>query len=246
MLSSVSCWNLFLLQTAPVPLNIIGEKQTTTLTSNLWSWLPSGLSPLVSNQSVWFISLSQPPLQLFRFFFSFLTSNISLPHLMTYFPLSLKLKQSVENGQLLCHLPARIPLPLQGTRVQSLAQEDSTCLGATKPLYHNGWAHAPGPVSHSARAPVLEGLKLQGPWATAPEPLCWKDWSSRACGPQCPSPCAGRTEAPAPRPVLGNRRGQHSEKPHSRRGAAPLTATRQAPVQQQRLSTTKTNKWNKK
>ena len=35
----------------------------------------------------------------------------------------------------------RIHLPVEGTRVQSLDQEDSTCLGATKPMCHNYWAH---------------------------------------------------------------------------------------------------------
>ena len=31
----------------------------------------------------------------------------------------------------------RIHLPMQGTWVRSLVQEDHTCLGATKPLYHS-------------------------------------------------------------------------------------------------------------
>ena len=31
----------------------------------------------------------------------------------------------------------RIPLPMQGTRVRALVQEDPTCCGATKPVYHN-------------------------------------------------------------------------------------------------------------
>ena len=34
----------------------------------------------------------------------------------------------------------RIPLPMQGPWVQSLAQEDSTCRGATKPVHHNYWS----------------------------------------------------------------------------------------------------------
>ena len=34
----------------------------------------------------------------------------------------------------------RICLPVQGTRVRSLAQEDSTCCGATKPVCHSPWA----------------------------------------------------------------------------------------------------------
>ena len=31
----------------------------------------------------------------------------------------------------------RIRLPMQGTRVQSLVQEDPTCRGTTKPVRHN-------------------------------------------------------------------------------------------------------------
>ena len=31
----------------------------------------------------------------------------------------------------------RIRLPMQGTRVQALVQEDPTCCGATKPVCHN-------------------------------------------------------------------------------------------------------------
>ena len=31
----------------------------------------------------------------------------------------------------------RIRLPMQGTRVQALVQEDATCHGATKPVRHN-------------------------------------------------------------------------------------------------------------
>ena len=31
----------------------------------------------------------------------------------------------------------RIRLPMQGTRVQALVQEDPTCCGATKPVRHN-------------------------------------------------------------------------------------------------------------
>ena len=31
----------------------------------------------------------------------------------------------------------RIRLPMQGTQVRSLVQEDPTCRGATKPVHHN-------------------------------------------------------------------------------------------------------------
>ena len=45
----------------------------------------------------------------------------------------------------------RIHLPTQGTRVRSLVQEDSTCLWATRPMYHNDCNH----WSLSAQEPTL-------------------------------------------------------------------------------------------
>ena len=42
----------------------------------------------------------------------------------------------------------RIHLPMQGTQVQSLVQEDSTCCRATKPMYHTR-ACVPEPGSHN-------------------------------------------------------------------------------------------------
>ena len=51
----------------------------------------------------------------------------------------------------------RICLPMHGTRVWALVQEDPTCCGATKPVHHNYWACALEPVSHNywARMPQL-------------------------------------------------------------------------------------------
>ena len=43
----------------------------------------------------------------------------------------------------------RIRLPMQGTRVRALVQEDPTCRRATKPLRHNYWACAPEPTSRN-------------------------------------------------------------------------------------------------
>ena len=50
----------------------------------------------------------------------------------------------------------RICLPMQGTQVQALVQEDPTCCGATKPVHRHYWACALEPVSHNywARMPV--------------------------------------------------------------------------------------------
>ena len=51
----------------------------------------------------------------------------------------------------------RIHLPMQGTRVQSLVQEDPRCRGATKPVCCNYWACALELASHNywACAPQL-------------------------------------------------------------------------------------------
>ena len=54
----------------------------------------------------------------------------------------------------------RIHLPIQGTQVRSLFQEDSTCHGVTKPVHHSYWAYtALEPVlcnkkGHSNEKPV--------------------------------------------------------------------------------------------
>ena len=43
----------------------------------------------------------------------------------------------------------RIRLPVQGTQVQALVQEDPTCCGATKPVRHNYSACALEHASHN-------------------------------------------------------------------------------------------------
>ena len=49
----------------------------------------------------------------------------------------------------------RIRLPVQGTRVWSLVQEDPTCRGATKPVRHNYWARVPQLLKPARLEPVL-------------------------------------------------------------------------------------------
>ena len=53
----------------------------------------------------------------------------------------------------------RICLPMMGTWIPSLVQEDSTCLGAAKPMSHNYWAWASEPMSHRYGTHVLQLLK---------------------------------------------------------------------------------------
>ena len=49
----------------------------------------------------------------------------------------------------------RIHLPIQGTQIQSLVQEDSTCHRATKPVYHN-YSHEL--TCHSYLSPRAQSL----------------------------------------------------------------------------------------
>ena len=53
----------------------------------------------------------------------------------------------------------RICLPMQGTRVWSLVQEDPTCHGATKPTCHNYWAHVPQLLKSTHLDPVLRNKR---------------------------------------------------------------------------------------
>ena len=64
------------------------------------------------------------------------------------------LLQGFPGGQCL-----RICLPIRETLVQSLAWEDSTCHGATRPVHHNYWAHALEPSSCNYWAYALQLLK---------------------------------------------------------------------------------------
>ena len=53
----------------------------------------------------------------------------------------------------------RIHLPMQGTRVQALVQEDPTWRGATKPMCHNYWVCPLEPMSHNYWAHMPQLLK---------------------------------------------------------------------------------------
>ena len=69
----------------------------------------------------------------------------------------------------------RIHLPMQGIWVRSLAQEDPTCRGATKPVSHNYWACAPQLLKPTCLEPVLgntEANAMRSPRATTRESPC--------------------------------------------------------------------------
>ena len=50
-------------------------------------------------------------------------------------------------------------LPMQGTRVRSLVQEDPTSRGATKPMCDNYWAHMPQLLKPVRLEPVLRNKR---------------------------------------------------------------------------------------
>ena len=98
----------------------------------------------------------------------------------------------------------RIHLPMQGTRVRALVQEDPTCRGATKPVRHNYWACTLEPANHNY-------------WAREPQilkPARHKYWRLHTTN----------TEAHIPQilkpahlePVLHSKRSHHNEKPAHR------------------------------
>ena len=64
------------------------------------------------------------------------------------------LKKRIEGTSLVVQW-LRIGLPMQGTWVRSLGQENPTCRGATKPVHHNYWAHVPQLLKTMHLDPVL-------------------------------------------------------------------------------------------
>ena len=76
--------------------------------------------------------------------------NQTLPQFLT---------QRIMNKTSLVAQWLRIRLPMQGTQVRALVQEDPTCRGTTKPVRHNYWACALEPVSYNYWACVLQLLK---------------------------------------------------------------------------------------
>ena len=59
----------------------------------------------------------------------------------------------------------KLCLAMKGTLVRSLVWEDLTCLGATKPVRHNYWAHVTEPMlrtkrSHRNEKPVLRNQRM--------------------------------------------------------------------------------------
>ena len=62
----------------------------------------------------------------------------------------------------------RIRLPMQGTWVRALVQEDPTCHGATKPVCHNYWACEPQLLSPCATTTEAHVPRARGPQQEKP------------------------------------------------------------------------------
>ena len=87
--------------------------------------------------------------------------------MLSYFPLKCRFCRASLVGQYW-----RLHLPVQGTRVRSLVQEDPTCHGAAEPIHHNCWACA------------------LVPGAATTEPVCRNYWN----------PCVREPHAPQEKP----------------------------------------------
>ena len=67
-------------------------------------------------------------------------------------------KKSLEGTSLVAQW-LRIRLPMQGTQVRALVQEDPTCRIATKPVRHNYWACVPQLLKPTHLEPVLHNKR---------------------------------------------------------------------------------------
>ena len=76
----------------------------------------------------------------------------------------------------------RVRLPMQGTWVQALVQEDPTCRGATGPVCHSCWACTLEPASHNSWAHVPGARARQREATTMRSPLTAT--RSSPCSPQ--------------------------------------------------------------
>ena len=70
------------------------------------------------------------------------------------------------------------PPAVQGTQVQALVWEDSTCRGATKPVRHNYWAHDLELASHNYWSPRAATTEARVPRARAPQHEKPRQWEA--------------------------------------------------------------------
>ena len=83
----------------------------------------------------------------------------------------------------------RICLAMQRTPVWSLVQEDPTCHGATKPVYHSYWASSLCARTAEPCATTIEAHELRTHAPQQEKPLQWE-----ACAPQDSSPHSSQVE----------------------------------------------------
>ncbi|KAJ8779228.1 hypothetical protein J1605_012690, partial [Eschrichtius robustus] len=71
------------------------------------------------------------------FIITFVTIDNIIFFIITFIILRADIYEAITLGTSLVAQWLRICLPMQGTQVRSLVQEDPTCRGATKPVHHN-------------------------------------------------------------------------------------------------------------
>ena len=143
-------------------------------------WSSQSQFPFLADRSIMLVFFRSQPKQLLRetssshrgsslllprttpvFFLHYTYNKLSVFYLLVYLllsdsPLGCKLH---ELGPSLVAQWLKIRLPMQGTWVRALVQEDPTCHRATKPLRHNYWACTLEPASHNYWAHVPQLLK---------------------------------------------------------------------------------------
>ena len=106
----------------------------------------------------------------------------------------------------------RICLPKQETRIRSLAREDPTCRGATKPVHHNYWACAPQllkPTHPRTRVLQLLSLRAATTEACAPRARAPQQEKLAHCNEEQPSLATTRE---SPCAVMKTQRSQKKKK----------------------------------
>ena len=128
---------------------------TSVLPVNTKDWSLLGLTGWISilpktchtQESQWFDSVRSVSV---RYYLGWHSSSSRISLLSIYLNVCLIIIKTYSRTSLVSQWVI-ICLPMQGTRVWSLVQEDPTGWGATKPVNHNYWAHTLEPVLHHKR-----------------------------------------------------------------------------------------------
>ena len=106
-------------------------------------------------------------LKTFCIYYGWMVDNFNFCALLVFSKFSIKSLHSGLPRWFSSAKKKKIHLSMQETQVRSLIRWDTTCLGATKPLYRNSWACALRRGRHKYWAHVLQLLKPELPRACA-------------------------------------------------------------------------------